>query len=958
VAEQGLGLVYESGHWQVHLGRRELLAQGVPVPIGARAFEIVEVLVKSANELVTKDDLMDRVWPGAAVGENTLQVHISAIRKALGRDRAMLKTASGRGYRLLGDWTARRHDASAPPIGLQRIRLTGESPGTNLPVTVSRLIGRSAAVRQLQDLISAWRILSLTGPGGIGKTSLALKVARRVLGEFADGGWLVELASLSDPALVPSTVAQVLRLGLSGVNITAESVAHAVGGKQLLLVLDNCEHVIDAAANLAEMLVRLCPRVTILATSREVLRVQGELVYRVPPLEVPAEDHVDADEILGHSAPELFLARTSEWNSEFASDARSVKAIAAICRHLDGMPLAIEFAAARAVTLGIEQVAAGLGDRFALLTSGRRTAVPRHRTLRATLDWSYDLLPESERRLLRRVAVFAGGFGLEAAAAVDADRTAAQVVGDIANLVAKSLIMLDTSGSQSRWKLLETIRDYALRKLAESGESDDAQRRHAAFFRDRFAPPEPGLSVPLSRQDLIRNGREIDNVRAALDWSFSSAGDKTIGVELTAAYVPVWLTLVLTSECHECCERALVGLAANTAGHARLYMQLRIGVGRAIASMGGAVEPTLVVLTEALETAGSLNDLDAQARALWALTTLNIIRGEYRAVRSAAEQLKELADQTGDPAVAFLADRFMGDALLAAGRAGEGRLCYERALRSPAIPDDRPVSVWFDLGDRATTRAQLARTLWVGGLLDQALDQAKSGLEEIPNANQLISYCRVLYFGLCRVALMRGDLEQADWTIAHLLDAATRANAPFWKTYARLLQGKLLVERGEFANAAVALEGAFETCRRTGWSASHPEFKGALALALAGLQRLDDACAAIDNAIIDAGQREDGQEWYIPELLRIKGAVLLQRDPNRNLTEAEDCFDQATRMARQQGALFWELRVALSLARLRVAQSRGAEARGILKSVYDRFTEGFEAADLRTARAMLDALPS
>ena len=141
MAEQGLGLVYESGHWQVHLGRRELLAQGVPVPIGARAFEIVEVLVKSANELVTKDDLMDRVWPGAAVGENTLQVHISAIRKALGRDRAMLKTASGRGYRLLGDWTARRHDASAPPIGLQRIRLTGESPGTNLPVTVSRLIG-------------------------------------------------------------------------------------------------------------------------------------------------------------------------------------------------------------------------------------------------------------------------------------------------------------------------------------------------------------------------------------------------------------------------------------------------------------------------------------------------------------------------------------------------------------------------------------------------------------------------------------------------------------------------------------------------------------------------------------------------------------------------------------------------------------------------------------------------
>jgi len=215
----------------------------------------------------------------------------------------------------------------------------------------------------------------------------------------------------------------------------------------------------------------------------------------------------------------------------------------------------------------------------------------------------------------------------------------------------------------------------------------------------------------------------------------------------------------------------------------------------------------------------------------------------------------------------------------------------------------------------------------------------------------------VLYFGMCRVALARGDLEQADRAIAQLLDAGTRANALFWMTYARFLEGKLLVERREFAKAAAALEDAFETCWRTGWSASWPEFKGALALAFVGLGRLDEAGAAMDDAIAGAGQREDRQEWYIPELLRVKGEILLQRDPDRNIMEAEDCFEQAARMAREQNALFWELRIALSLARLRVTQRRDAEARSLLRPVYDRFTEGFEAADLRDARAILDASP-
>jgi len=238
MSSEGARLVYATGECEIDLARREIRVLGSPVPIGGRAFEIIEILARSAGELVTKNELMDRIWPGAVIMDNTLQVHAMAVRKALGPYRNLLKTESGRGYRLLGDWSVRRQDATRPPIGLQRMQVGGESPVTNFPVTVTHLVGRKAAVAQLRDLTSAYRAVTLTGPGGIGKTTLALKVARRVLGEFAGGGWLVELASLADPALLPAMVAAALRLELGSDSIVPQAVAHAIGHQKVLLVLE------------------------------------------------------------------------------------------------------------------------------------------------------------------------------------------------------------------------------------------------------------------------------------------------------------------------------------------------------------------------------------------------------------------------------------------------------------------------------------------------------------------------------------------------------------------------------------------------------------------------------------------------------------------------------------------------------------------------------------------------
>ena len=476
--------------WAVDLAQRELLSGGDPVPLGGRAFAIFAVLVQAAGKLVTKDELMGRVWPGAIVAENTLEVHISAVRKALGPDRGMLRTSFGRGYRLVGDWTIRKESTPADSVALNPARMPVQPFLTNVPAAASELIGRTAAVEQLQELLSACRAVTLTGPGGIGKTTLALEVARSLFPTFNGDCWLADLVSLSDPGLVPSVVAGVLGLMLSSEDISPEFVARAIGGRKVLLVLDNCEHVIDATARLAETVVRLCPATSILVTSREVLRIEGEHVYRVPPLDVPSEHHEESDFILRHSAVQLFIARTRALEQKFSPHGENLRALAAICRRLDGIPLALEFAAARAAMLGPEQVLSRLDERFGLFIGGRRTALPRHQTLRATLDWSYELLRESERCLLRRLGIFAAGFTLEAANAVMSDQgyTASALLEQVANLVAKSLVALDGSEPTGRWRLLETTRAYALEKLAESGETEQIARRCAEFFRDLVGP--------------------------------------------------------------------------------------------------------------------------------------------------------------------------------------------------------------------------------------------------------------------------------------------------------------------------------------------------------------------------------------------------------------------------------------------------------------------------------------
>jgi tetratricopeptide (TPR) repeat protein len=369
----------------------------------------------------------------------------------------------------------------------------------------------------------------------------------------------------------------------------------------------------------------------------------------------------------------------------------------------------------------------------------------------------------------------------------------------------------------------------------------------------------------------------------------------------------------------------------------------------------GPPDQAKALLTEALEIADALNDLKAQAEALLTQLAIYAFHGEYGRVQVAAERMEEVAHRIGDPRYLRSAYQQMGMARLTKGRPREAQQYLERVLRFPAVPGERRGVIYYNSNDHVVARAMLARALWIQGFTDQAVSEAHLGLKELQGSDHPLLLCRALFFGICRIATMIGDFVTADREITRSIEVATGLNAPLWETTGHLLKGKLLVERGDYAQGLVVLRDAFETCDRTGWHISYAEFKGALALGLAGTGRLDDAFVALDDA--RAADRDGGHGWYIPELLRIRGELLLQQATDQSALAAEDCYNQAAEMAREQGALFWELRIAVSVARLRVSQGRDHDARAPLASVYDRFTEGFATADMRAARALLEALP-
>jgi predicted ATPase len=512
----------------------------------------------------------------------------------------------------------------------------------------------------------------------------------------------------------------------------------------------------------------------------------------------------------------------------------------------------------------------------------------------------------------------------------------------------------DGSTPAGRWRLLETIRSYALEKLAESGEANETARRHAEFFRKLIVTAATSEVLRISVDDVARFGREIDNVRAALDWSFSSTGDAAVGVALTAAFAPVWLHLLLIVECRERAERALDVLSPDFNLVVPLERRLHIALGLALTHTMGPVERTRTILAKARQLAESVDDVEAELRMLWAQWSMENILGEYHAAQSTAQRFSEVAQRTSDNAFILLAEHFVGTALLFEGRPHQARDRLERVVEQYVPPASGRHKILFQYDQRVLARARLARALCVQGYSDQAKEQARISLEEAEAADPGFTLGWVLHHAECPIALLTGDLAIADRGVATMKDVATRLDAALWRILGSYWEGKALVERRDFARGSALLRTVLDTCDQTGWHICNAEFLGVLARGLVGLGQLDAALVTIEKALATA--EHSGERYSIPELLRIKGEVVLRHAATDPMSTAEGCFFGAIALAREQEALFWELRAALSLTRMRVKQDRQDEGKRILASIYDKFTEGFETTDLISARDLLTQL--
>ncbi|HLZ66258.1 MAG TPA: winged helix-turn-helix domain-containing protein [Aliidongia sp.] len=539
--------VVEFGPFRLDRARRLLLKDGAPVPLGDRAFEILQVLVGHAPEIVSKATLFEQVWPGVFVEDSTLRYHLWTLRKALGDGEShYISTANGRGYRFAA---ALSH---APAV---------ISRETNLPLRLTEIIGRERELAELADWLKRSRLVTLAGPGGVGKTRLAVELGWRVLGDFAAGVWLVDLAPLSDENAVAGAVAATLRLSVMKTEATVDAIIAALGKTQLLLILDNCEHLAEAAAALIKTLLERAPGVSILATSQKTFQLAAEHVYDLAPLAVPPPGTI---EIGGFAAVELFTRRVRAADRSFALHDGNSVAVGEVCRHLDGLPLALEMAAGRLRLLGVEGLRRGLADRMKLL-KGAPDGVARHASLHGMLEWSHNLLAPFDQTVFRRLAAFPAGFSLGAAVAVagGGEMEYWAVVDALGRLIDQSLVTLERH-EPARYRLLETLRLYATDKLREAEEADAVAELHARHFIEVFDEAERCWEETPDPDWIARYQPELDNLRAALDWALAAPERKQIAISLAASACTLLRWLWLIAEGLGYAERIIPLLDADT----------------------------------------------------------------------------------------------------------------------------------------------------------------------------------------------------------------------------------------------------------------------------------------------------------------------------------------------------------------------------------------------------------
>lgn len=752
------------GPFVLDLAERRLKDRDSELRLGGRALDLLIALIERSGEVVSHNELLERVWPGMQVDESSLRVHMSALRKALGDGQSgtrFIVNEHGRGYRFVGRIG---HGAA------QGQASHGSAPG--LPAQIVRMLGREDAIRSLSSAFERNRLVTVAGPGGVGKSTLAIAWAERNAERFADGVRFIDLSPVTSLEDAGGWLAASLGVEFAkrdGVRQIAASLA----GLELLVVLDNCEHLIDLAAQLVEALLAHAPNVSILATSREALRASGETLFRLPGLAVPDGTLRAAGEAALYPALELFLERAAASSPAMQITDAEVDAVSDLCRRLDGIPLAIELAASLIDVISIRELATELDGRFLSMAEGRRTANPRHRSLEATLGWSYGALDDQARVVLNRLAVFQSSFTLQSAISIAAGGAVDEgsALRAIATLARKSLLQVDISGDVVRYRLLETTRTYALERLIEAADVNDVRRRHALDCCSLLVGAEEAMLTVGWGDWMGRYGGLVGDARAALAWAFSPDGDQTIGKRLTLLSLQFGQQFPLSGEYVQHIEAALGSPEAPEAPLRRDALRLSLVRAILISNTSGDTG-ALAALAERSRTIEAETG-DVVPEGIMARFAVAITQGDYPATLRAAADLGLAADQLQSPEIKLTAIRMraQGEHFL-----GQHQLAEELAEQILACPYEfLPLS---NVSHRVSMRIILARIAFLKGeigrshlLVQRAIEQAGAN----PGA-----VCQTMALAAVPLGLWTADYDFADQALARLRATVSQSGATFW----------------------------------------------------------------------------------------------------------------------------------------------------------------------------------
>ncbi|MFT2211043.1 ATP-binding protein [Rhizobium giardinii] len=934
------------GPFRLSVGQRLLTKDGVRIDLGARALDLLIALTLAPNVVVAKKDLISRVWPDVIVDEGSLRFHMTGLRKALGdgQDGARyITTIAGRGYCFVApiSRSGRLRQGSAAP----------DFPHALLPGRLDRMVGREQDVQRLAEKLMTSRMVTIVGVGGVGKTTVATAVAHHLAPTFNGAVLFADYGMLSDPGLVAAGIASMLGLPVGSDDVRPSLIAY-LRDKQILLILDTCEHLIDAIADLVATIVDAAPQVFLLATSREALRIEAESVYRLDTLACPPDDpELSIETVLSFPATRLFIERAAASGASLNLSDQEVRVVAGICRKLDGMALALELAARRVESYGLTHTATLLDRHLTLGWTGSRTAPPRQKTLQATLDWSFGLLTEVERLVLRRLAVFVGDFTLDAALEVisTSEMHPPSIFEAIDNLVAKSLLATHPLGAMMRYRLLDTTRAYALQSQTEA-ERAGLAARHATYYRrwlEQFGPDWPTLSTGLERLPYFVS---INNVRAALEWCFGEHGDIDVGIRLAAAAASVFQVMSLFPECQRWSERALLALDDASKGSIE-EMHLQAGLGISRMYLQGGRETSQAALVRSLQIAEERGNALDQFRILGPLSMLSLRIGDFNAALRYARRCSAIAITVDDPATVELGRFFLGNSLHFTGDLINARIELEAAARSEPRSQRTPAS-YVGFEGRHLAGGILARNLWLQGYPAQADCRARQAISDAAKLDHSLTLCIALLGGIA-VFLWRDDLPSAEEHIEWLI---SRAGLHFLSPYVSVaegFQGEVAIRSGDVKAGIETLRRCIEKLHSATYEVFTTMLEISLVKGLVAIGEIDEGLNRI-NRTIELVEK-NGELCYLPELLRIRANLLLSM-PGSLAIDAEACFTRSLEQSRNTGARAWELRTATDLAAFWVGDGRVRDARALLQPVFERFGEGLDTADVMAAERLLEKL--